>query len=108
MDRKDIDQGVDTRLSDFKMNNNSLRIVAFACCLIIIFTFGTQAFFGGTITTLTVNSGHYYLFDHDKYNEISLSVLLALAAQSGIALLAFCIGVICTICLVTRMKRGSH
>jgi hypothetical protein len=108
MNNDDLGKTMNTRLSDFKMDNESLRVVASVCCLIIFFTILIQAFCGGTLDSLTTKSGHYYLFDHNRYTEISLGTLLALAALSGVALLAFYIGVISTICLVIRMKRDSH
>jgi len=37
MNNEDIKRSMNTRLSDFKMNNETLRIVAFVCCLIIFF-----------------------------------------------------------------------
>jgi uncharacterized membrane protein len=108
MNNDDLGKTMNTRLSDFKMDNETLRIVAFVCFLIIFFTILIQAFFGGTINTLTTDSGRYYLFDHNRYTEITLGTLLALAALSGVALLAFCIGVISTLCLVIRMKKESR
>jgi hypothetical protein len=66
-----------------------------------------QAFFGGTINTLTVEAGHYYLFDHNRLTEITLKNLLGLAALSGIAALAFFVGIISAIWLAIRMKKDK-
>jgi ABC-type multidrug transport system permease subunit len=108
MNKEDLQDAANTRLSDFKLDNKSLRIVAFVCGLIIFLTILIQAFCGGTINSLTTESGHYFLFDHNKYTEISLGTLLALAALTGVAIVAFFIGVISTICLVIRMRRESR
>ena|ERR1700677_46438 len=108
MKSETLSETMNTRLSHFGINNAGLRIVGFVCFLIIFFTILIQAFCGGTISTLTTASGHYYLFDHNRYTEISFGTLLALAALSGVALLAFVIGVASAICLVIRMRKESR
>jgi len=74
---------------------------------IILFALGMQAFSGGTLNTLTTHDGRYYLFDHNRYTEITLGYLIFIAMISGVAIVAFAIGTIVTIWLVFRMRKSG-
>jgi hypothetical protein len=85
--------------------NKSPFTIGFVCVLIIFVILLVQSFCGGPMFTLTIRSGHYFLFDHNRYTEISIGELKFLAILSAIAVLAIFIGIISVICILVQMLK---